>query len=864
MACPLHACTIVHRRRLPHAVVIARSFRAHEATGEVTLLVIDDPGAGERLAEPWLHVVTPSDIGVDDVALLAAVHDPDALPAALIPPLLRFVLASADAALYLEAGLRVTGPLEAMSGAIAEHEVVAIPYLTEPPIDDGRRPTATEVLEMGVLHRGVLGLRHGPLADAILDAWPTRIVDVDPHDPEGTVDVLQAWLDAVPATVGPVGVLRDPGYGLGSWNAAQRPLERRGAELTLCGRPLSLVDLRALDPHRPHVLAPRQDRVRLSEHPALADLCAEHARDLLDAGYDEAAALEPAFVSLSDGTRLDARLRRLFRQAAEDGALDAAPFTEDGTRAFYDWLNAPAGRGRAVGLTRYHEAIWADRIELRAAYRDLDGPDGPGYAGWLWVHGRDQVPLPDPLLPPRPAHVVQASAPPTDPPPWGVNVAGFFTSELGLGEAARLVIAGLDAREVPLLPVQGALAPPSRRAAEFSFASPDAAPFAINLICMNGDTIPVFAREVGPGFFAGRHTIALWWWELGDLPAAWRPAFDHLDEVWVGSEHIYRALAPSSPVPVVKVPLPVTVPELEPFARAELGLSDEAFVFLYVYDYHSTAARKNPVGHVEAFKRAFPEPGHGAALVLKCVNAHSAPEHHEEVLLAARDRPDITIIDRYVSAAEKDALIAACDCYLSLHRSEGFGLTPAEAMYLGRPVIATAYGGTLDFMTPANAYLVDYELVSVGEHAHPYPPDALWADPDLDQAARYMREVFGDRDEAARRGRRAAEDIRRTHSPATAGAAMERRLRAVHERLVERADAQRNRREPPSRRARLRARLARSLGRTRLLRGRRADGELRDELDALRARVRELEEEKVRANAGRAEALADRRRAGRQ
>jgi glycosyltransferase involved in cell wall biosynthesis len=841
---------------------MARSFRAHEATGEVTILVIDDPETGEPLAESWLHVVSPSDIGVYDVELLAAFHDPDALPAALVPPLLRFVLASADTALHLEAGLRVTGPLNVMAAAIAEREVVAVPYLTEPPIEDGRRPSATEVLEMGVLHRGVLGMRRGTLADAVLEAWPARIVDVDPRDPEAMIDVLQAWLDAVPATLGPVGVLRDPGYGLGFWNAAQRPLERRGAELIAGGRPLSLVDLRALDPHRPHILAPGQDRVRLSEHRALADLCAEHARDLLDAGYDAASALEPAFVALPDGTRLDARLRRLFRQAAHDGALDAAPFAEEGMRAFYAWLNAPADRGRAAGLTRYHEAIWADRMELRAAYRELDGPDGPGYAGWLWVHGREQLPLPEQLLPPRPAHVAQASPPPAEPPPWGVNVAGFFTSELGVGEAARLVIAGLDAREVPLLPVQGALAPPSRHAAEFSFASPDAAPFAINLICMNGDTIPVFAREVGPGFFEGRHTIALWWWELGDLPEFWRPAFDHVDEIWVGSDHIYRALAPSSPVPVVKVPLPVTVPELEPLARSDLGLPEQAFVFLYVYDYHSTAARKNPLGHVEAFKRAFPEPGDGAALVLKCVNAQSAPEHHEEVLLAARDRPDIAIIDRYVSAAEKDALIAACDCYLSLHRSEGFGLTPAEAMYLGRPVIATAYGGTLDFMTPANAYLVDYELVPVGDHAHPYPPDALWADPDLEQAARYMRDVFGDRDEAAHRGRRAAEDIRRTHGPATAGAAMERRLRAVYERLVERADAQRDGPEPLSRRARLRAWLARSLGRTRPLR-RRADGELRDELDALRARVRELEEEKVRADADRAEALAGRRRAGR-
>ena len=132
-------------------------------------------------------------------------------------------------------------------------------------------------------------------------------------------------------------------------------------------------------------------------------------------------------------------------------------------------------------------------------------------------------------------------------------------------------------------------------------------------------------------------------------------------------------------------------------------------------------------------------------------------------------------------------MLAACDCYVSLHRSEGFGLTPAEAMYLGKPVIATGYSGNLDYMTPENSYLVDYELQRIGRGNSPYPADGEWADPDIDHAARLMREVVEDPLAAERRGQQAAADIRAGYSPDAAGETMERRLEHVRSHLEARA-----------------------------------------------------------------------------
>src|SRR6202035_5522728 len=150
-----------------------------------------------------------------------------------------------------------------------------------------------------------------------------------------------------------------------------------------------------------------------------------------------------------------------------------------------------------------------------------------------------------------------------------------------------------------------------------------------------------------------------------------------------------------APVPVIALPPPVE-PRGESLTPLRLGVP-EGFLFLFVFDYLSTVQRKNPVGLVEAFKLAF-APGEGPQLLIKTINAPLRPLSDEEVLWAAHGRPDIHMVDRSLTREELGGLMTACDCYISLHRAEGFGLTLAEAMALGKPVIGTGYSGNVDFM----------------------------------------------------------------------------------------------------------------------------------------------------------------------
>jgi hypothetical protein len=358
--------------------------------------------------------------------------------------------------------------------------------------------------------------------------------------------------------------------------------------------------------------------------------------------------------------------------------------------------------------------------------------------------------------------------------PLGVNLAGYLDATVGVGEAARHVQEALRAAGVAVAPLGL-----SSRDTAGAGAATGAAVHPVTIVCANPDGMTGARDELGAEAFEGRHVIGMWWWEVAALPQRWLRAFDLVDEVWVGSRFVADVLAAVSPVPVVHVPLAVPDPVAAPdVGREQLGLP-EGFLFGFVFDYASVAARKNPLGLIEAFGRAFPEDRDGPSLVLKTLGGERFASEHAEVLAAAAAQPRVTVLDGHLPAAEKNALIRELDCYVSLHRSEGFGLTIAEAMLLGTPVIATDYGGTRDLLTAFNSLLVDHRPAPIGPGNDPYPEHGEWAEPDLDQAASLMRLALADPAGGRARAQRARADVLARHAPAAAGRVMADRLARV-------------------------------------------------------------------------------------
>jgi glycosyltransferase involved in cell wall biosynthesis len=362
--------------------------------------------------------------------------------------------------------------------------------------------------------------------------------------------------------------------------------------------------------------------------------------------------------------------------------------------------------------------------------------------------------------------------------PRGVNVIGYLQAELGLGEAARKIVSATERAGLPTATVTYERIG-HRQHHHFEERGDGRAPYDTNVICVNADQLPLLHRDLGPDALAGRYAIGVWFWEVSHFPANLHPSFDLVDEVWVASDFVREAVAAETSKPVCIVPLPLEAPTVIPRTRAELGLPD-GFLFLFIFDYYSVNARKNPIGLVEAFRRAFAE-GEGPALVVKSINGDERRDALARLREAAAGRRDIHIRDGYVEPDEKDALVAACDCYVSLHRSEGLGLTMAEAMSLGKPVIATGYSGNLAFMNEQNGYLVRFSPKTVPPGCDPYPPGVEWAEPDLDHAAELMRRVYEQPDEARAVGERARRDLLAAHSLNHAAAFVTERLAGIPE-----------------------------------------------------------------------------------
>jgi glycosyltransferase involved in cell wall biosynthesis len=207
------------------------------------------------------------------------------------------------------------------------------------------------------------------------------------------------------------------------------------------------------------------------------------------------------------------------------------------------------------------------------------------------------------------------------------------------------------------------------------------------------------------------------------------------------------------------VPVPTRPTSL---TRADIGLPD-GFVVLFAFSVRSIFQRKNPEAAIAAYCQAF-GPGDGAHLVLKTIGGDEHWEDVERLRYLASGRPDIHIVHEQVRAVEVRAMIELCDCYLSLHRSEGFGLSIAEAMARGRPVVATGWSGNMDFMDERTAHLVPYELVPIPDGCAPYSNTGEWAEPDVDAAAAALRAVHDDRDAARALGDRARRHIAETRS----------------------------------------------------------------------------------------------------
>jgi glycosyltransferase involved in cell wall biosynthesis len=356
---------------------------------------------------------------------------------------------------------------------------------------------------------------------------------------------------------------------------------------------------------------------------------------------------------------------------------------------------------------------------------------------------------------------------PLAPRPGPVCVVGFHGSVLGIGEAARAFSGALRQTGVEVadwdisalfghdvrLDCAASAAPPAEAASLVIFLNPNE---LVQLIAMQG---------AAP--FAGRFCAGAWFWELEQAPPIWRHALPYVDEVWAGSRFAADAIAALAPSKTVRVlPCPVTAPAA-PADRAAFGIPADKVAVLTSFDVRSGFTRKNPIAAVRAFRAANRE-GRGV-MICKAAGVEGAPDLVESLRAEIGEAGDVRLMTDWLTGAQMQSLTASADIVMSLHRSEGFGLGPAQAMAAGKVAIATGWSANLDFMTCDNSVLVDYALTPVEDPQGLYI-GGRWAEPDIADAAAKLERLITDAPLRARLGKRAAADIRAMLDPAAIGA----------------------------------------------------------------------------------------------
>ena len=362
----------------------------------------------------------------------------------------------------------------------------------------------------------------------------------------------------------------------------------------------------------------------------------------------------------------------------------------------------------------------------------------------------------------------------------GIALYAHLSEPIGIGSSGRGLAAAIAASGLPTATID--VPWPGGWQAGTPLPTPAELDMPIAVFATNPDT---HRRCIGSGTLPGPsaggkvYRIGHWSWESPNgLPDEWRTMAVLFDEIWAPSSYGAACIAPFVPLPVVVMPAALVAPP--PAGRIDLarfGMRPGTFTFLSIFDGRSNLDRKNPGGVIRAFRAAFAQPRPDVRLVLK--SRGLLPRDRAVLDRMIAGRPDIRILDRTMTAAEMAALVAGCGCYVSLHRAEAMGLTMVEAMALGRPVIATAHSGNLDFMSPETAALVAYRFMALPQESLPFRQGTIWAEPSIAHAAELMRQTVSRPEQAAERAKLAAGSIRRLLSADAVGGRIAARIDTI-------------------------------------------------------------------------------------
>ena len=759
----MKAGTIVARNYLAQAAILAQSFHQYNPKFPFFVLVLDGDESDYGCLGPSTQIVLPSDLPIETFEwhALATAYEVMEFATALKPKFLEFLLNDGSpSVIYLDPDIQVFSHLGSIEQELQKTSIVLTPHCLFPIPRDGMETSEKTLRHAGIFNLGFLGVAQDG-RDFLL-WWHERLRTEAVVDLANALFTDQRWIDFVPSLF-PSSILRDPGLNVAYWNIHERSLTKENDAICVNGEPLKFFHYSGFDPATPWLLtkhAGANTRVEINTDSILQSLVTNYSALLKAAGHAEKKKVPYGFDVAANGMPLDFFIRRAYhnwwKSYIEAGAPPPPDAFSPETLQFTSWLGDARNGVPGHQFTDVEYELWKARPDLQHHFPDVLVEHSSHYVNWL-----KEDPYAQKMFAPF-EHLRKNSVEIEPVIPGGFNVVGYFSAELGVGEAGRRLADVVRCIGMPIQEV-GVRTPLSREQHPNTRDIATTTKYEHSILAVNADQTARVITSCGLNQHPRQRRIGFWFWELSTFPETYKTAFAHVSEVWCASEFTRDAVAAVSPIPVHHIHLPIPIPTSPtPYSKKQAGLP-EGFVFLFTFDFNSVIKRKNPVDVLTSYTNAF-GPYDGARLVIKSINGHNQKAELAKLQHLVVSRPDVIIQDGYLSAGLVQAQIELSDCFISLHHSEGYGLNIAAAMAAGRPTIATGYSGNMTFTSAKYPYLVPYDLVPVGDNAHPYDPKAIWAQPDLPTASHHMRSVFDDYSQALQYAELEKQLIMKNHS----------------------------------------------------------------------------------------------------
>lgn len=328
----------------------------------------------------------------------------------------------------------------------------------------------------------------------------------------------------------------------------------------------------------------------------------------------------------------------------------------------------------------------------------------------------------------------------------GINFFGPYESNDSIGMSALLNIESIKASKIDyktyLLP-----RPHSNRAIDYEAINTKIVKilkYKVNMFHFNARRVPLYFSQIDKNQLSKFYNIGFWVHEMQSIPDCWAEQIKFFDEIWTPSSFCQASIANSSNKPVIKLPYGLMKNKIS--NRILNRKSNSEFNFLSIFDVNSDAERKNPFFTIRAFLNAHSN-NKNIRLIFKLRNLNRDSILKEKLNSICKINENIKIIDSDFDINEINQLYENTDAYVSLHRAEGFGLTIAEAMSRGIPIIATGYSGNMEYCNSMDSRLVNFKLVKVGKNRPRYRSEDLWAEPDLEDATLAFKELVNNNHE---------------------------------------------------------------------------------------------------------------------